>query len=64
MADEKTSQGRRSREWLYTAVDMEPKLLLEVDVFSCHGAVPAAAFLYRFPKKHYFADSDFLVKAG
>ena len=50
-----------TKKWLYAAVDTESKLLLEVDVFSCCGTDPAAAFSHRLTEKHDVADAEFLV---
>jgi putative transposase len=38
--------------WLYAAIDVDTKLLLDVEVFSRPGTDPAAAFLHRLREKH------------
>jgi len=62
--DEKQIKIDGETKWLYAAVDVESKLLLEVDVFSRRGTDPAAAFLHRLTQKHDVADPVFLVDAG
>jgi putative transposase len=53
-----------AKKWPYAAIDLESKLLLEVDVFSHRGTDPPASFLYRLTEKHNVADTEFLVDAG
>ncbi len=48
------------KEW-YGAIDMESKLLLEVDVDSRRGRDPAAAFPRRVTEKHDVSETEFLV---
>ena len=43
---------------------MESKLLLDIDIYSCRGTDPAAAFLHRLIEKHDINDAEFLVGAG
>jgi transposase-like protein len=62
--DEKQIEVDGDKKWLYAAVDVDSKLLLEVDVFSRRGTDPAAAFLHRLTEKHDVADREFLVDAG
>ncbi|WP_159904778.1 IS6 family transposase [Salinirussus salinus] len=62
--DEKQIEVGGEKKWLYAAVDIESKLLLEVDALSHPGTDPAAAFLHRLTEKHDVADSVFLVDAG
>jgi transposase-like protein len=62
--DEKQIEVDGEKKWLYAAVDVDSKLLLEVDVFSRRGTDPAAAFLHRLTQKHNVADTVFLVDAG
>lgn len=47
--------------WVYAAVDVETKLLLDVAVFGRHGTDPAAAFLHRLREKHDLSEVEFLV---
>jgi transposase-like protein len=42
--DETQIESDVKKKWLYAAIDIESKLLLEVDVFSRRGTGPAAAF--------------------
>lgn len=52
------------KKWLYAAIDMDSKLLLEVDVYSRRGTDPTAAFLPRLTEKHDVSETGFLVDAG
>ncbi|WP_226043224.1 IS6 family transposase [Natrinema sp. DC36] len=47
--------------WLYAAIDIETKLILDVALFGRHGTDPAAAFLHRLTEKHDLSDAEFLV---
>ena len=47
--------------WLYAAIDIETKLILDVQLFGRHGTDPAAAFLHRLREKHDLSDTMFLV---
>ncbi|WP_042664295.1 IS6 family transposase [Haloferax sp. ATB1] len=47
--------------WLYTAIEIEAKLILDVELFGRHGADPAASFLHRLSEKHDCSDAVFLV---
>jgi transposase-like protein len=62
--DEKQIEVDREEKWLYAAVDTESKLLLDIDIYSCRGTDPAAAFLHRLTEKHDINDAEFLVDAG
>jgi len=62
--DEKQIEVDGEKQWLYAAIDTDSKLLLEIDVFSCRGTDPAAAFLHRLIKKHNVAETEFLVDAA
>ena len=62
--DEKQVRVDGEEKWLYAAIDTESKLLLEVDVYSCRGTDPAAAFLHRLTEKHDVSEIKFLVDAG
>jgi transposase-like protein len=59
--DEKQIEVDGERKWLYAAIDVESRLLLEIDVLSRRGTDPAAAFLHRVTEKHDIADTEFLV---
>jgi putative transposase len=47
--------------WLYAAIDIDTKLLLDVQLFKRHGTDPAAAFLHGIVEKHDCEDTVFLV---
>ncbi|GGL52447.1 IS6 family transposase [Halocalculus aciditolerans] len=47
--------------WLYTAIDIETKLILDVELFGRHGTDPAAAFLHGLRGKHDLSDTVFLT---
>ena len=47
--------------WLYAAIDIETKLILDVQLFGRHGTDPAAAFLAGLREKHDLSDATFLV---
>lgn len=44
--------------WLYAPIDTEPKLLLEIDVFSPCGADPAAALLHQLAEQRDVSDDQ------
>jgi putative transposase len=47
--------------WLYAAIDIETKLILDVQLFGRHGTDPAAAFLDGLCEKHDLSETVFLV---
>ena len=47
--------------WLYAAIDVETKILLDVQLFEHHGTNPAAAFLHGVTEKHDCSETVFLV---
>ena len=47
--------------WLYAAIDLDTKLILDVALFGRHGTDPAAAFLSGLDEKHDLTDTVFLV---
>ena len=47
--------------WLYAAIDLEMKLILDVALFGRHGTDLAAAFLSGLAEKHDLSDAVFLV---
>jgi putative transposase len=51
--DEKFIEVDDDKMWLYGAIDIKSKLLLEVDLFSRRGTDPAAAFLYHLIEKWF-----------
>lgn len=46
---------------LYSTIDIEIKMILDVALFSRHGTDPAAAFLQKIREKHDFTRPEFLV---
>lgn len=59
--DETQSKINGEIKRLYAAIGIEPKLPLEVNVYSSRGTDPAAAFFHRLTEKHNIADTEFLV---
>ncbi|UPW01285.1 IS6 family transposase [Halorussus gelatinilyticus] len=47
--------------WVYAAIDLETKVLLDVAVFGRRGTDPAAAFLHGLTQKHDCSETVFLV---
>jgi putative transposase len=47
--------------WLYAAIDLDTKLILDAQLFGRHGTDPAAAFLHGLRKKHDLSETVFLV---
>jgi putative transposase len=47
--------------WLYTARDIDTKLILDVAVFGRHGTDPASVFLSGLAEKHNLSNATFLV---
>jgi transposase-like protein len=47
--------------WVYAAIDIDSKLLLDITVFGRHGTDPAAAFLHGLTQKHDCSRTVFLV---
>jgi putative transposase len=47
--------------WVYAAIDLGSRLILDVSVFGRRGTDPAAAFLHRITEKHDLDDTVFLV---
>ncbi|MDL0121118.1 IS6 family transposase [Halobacterium salinarum] len=47
--------------WLYAAIDIDTKLILDVELFGRHGTDPAAAFLAGLREKHDLSEAEFLV---
>lgn len=47
--------------WLYTAIDIETKLILGIQLFGRHGTDSAAASLVELREKHDPPDGSFLV---
>ncbi len=47
--------------WLYAAIDIDTKLILDVALFGRHGTDLAAAFLQKLREKHDLSEAEFLV---
>ncbi|UPV76718.1 IS6 family transposase (plasmid) [Halorussus limi] len=47
--------------WVYAAIELETKVLLDVAVFGRRGTDPAAAFLHGLIQKHECSETVFLV---
>lgn len=47
--------------WLYVAIDLDTKLLLNAQLLGRHGTDPVAPFLHRLYKKHDLSETVFLV---
>jgi transposase-like protein len=62
--DEKQIEVDGEKKWWFAAIDIDSKLLLDVDVYSRCGTDPAAAFLHRLTEKHDVDDTEFLVDSG
>ncbi|WP_222912843.1 IS6 family transposase [Natrinema sp. SYSU A 869] len=47
--------------WVYAAIDLDSRLILDVAVFGRRGTDPAAAFLHKLTEKHDLSNTVFLV---
>jgi len=47
--------------WVYAAIDLDSKLILDAELFGRHGTDPVAAFLHRLTEKHDLSETVFLV---
>jgi len=47
--------------WVYAAIDLDSKLLRDVDLFERRGTDPATEFLEHLIEKHDLSDTEFLV---
>jgi putative transposase len=59
--DETAVKINGEQSWLYAAIDLETKLLLDVALFGRRGTDPAAAFLHGLTEKHDLSKAVFLV---
>jgi len=59
--DETTIKINDEWSWLYAAIDLDTKLILDVELFGRHGTDPAAAFLHGLGERHDISDAVFLV---
>ncbi|GAA0197573.1 hypothetical protein GCM10009000_009090 [Halobacterium noricense] len=47
--------------WVYAAIDVTTKMLLDIELFSCRGTDPATAFLHEVTEKHDLSEAVFLI---
>ncbi|WP_306061839.1 IS6 family transposase [Natronococcus wangiae] len=59
--DETATKINGEWSWLYAAIDIELKLILDVALFDRHGTDSAAAFLYGLREKHDLSAAEFLI---
>ncbi len=59
--DETAVQIDGEWHWVYAAIDVTTKLLLDIELFSRRGTDPAAAFLQGLTEKHDLSEAVFLV---
>ncbi len=50
--------------WVYAAIDVDSKLLLDIEIFGRREVSPAAAFLHQLIEKHDVSDAEFQVDGG
>ncbi len=61
--DETTVKINGKQSWLYAAIDLDTKLILDIALFSRHGTDSAAAFLHAITEKHDCSEAVFLTDA-
>jgi len=61
--DETAVKINGEQSWLYAAIDLDTKLILDVALFDQHGTDPAAAFLHGITEKHDCSEAVFLTDA-
>ncbi len=59
--DETASKINGDRSWIYSAIYLDTKLILDVALFRWRGTELTAVFLHRFAEKHDLAEAEFLV---
>ncbi|MFC6766833.1 IS6 family transposase [Natrinema soli] len=59
--DETAVKINGNRSWMYAAIDLDMKLILDVALFGRRGTDPAAAFLHGLTEKHDLSEVEFLV---
>jgi transposase-like protein len=59
--DETAVRINRELSWVYAAIDLDTKVLLDVTVFGRRGTDPAAAFLHGLTQKYDCSEAVFLV---
>lgn len=59
--DETAVQIGGTWHWVFAAIDVDTKLLLDIELFSHRGTDPAAAFLHRLTENHDLSETEFLV---
>ena len=47
--------------WVYAAIDLDTKLILDARIFKRHSTDPAAAFLHRLRENHDCSNTTFLT---
>lgn len=61
--DETAVKINGKRSWLYAAIGLDTKVILDVALFERRGTGPAATFLHGVCKKHDCSDAVFLADA-
>ena len=59
--DETAVKINGNRSWMYAAIDLDMKLILDVALFERRGTDPAAAFLHGLTEKHDLSEVELLV---
>ncbi len=59
--DETAVKSNGDWYWVYAAIDLDSRLILDVAVFGRRGTDPAAAFLHKLTEKHDLSKAEFLV---
>ncbi len=59
--DETVVQINGSWCWVYAAIDVDTRLILDIELFSRRRTDPVAAFLYRLTENHDRSDAVFSV---
>ena len=59
--DETAIQIGTEWRWCYAAIDLDSMVVLDIEVFSCRGTDPAAAFLSRLAEHHDLSEAELLV---
>jgi putative transposase len=60
-ADETAVRINGDLWWVYAAIDLDTKLILDARIFKRHGTDPAAAFLHRLRENHDCGNTTFLT---
>lgn len=59
--DETAVRVNGELSWVYAAIDLDTKVLLDIAVFGRRGTNPTAAFLQKLTEKHDCSQATFLV---